>query len=220
MLLGILGLIVIAGVGALVIFYRPPIDKISENQEKFASQLDKLWRIQQDAVRGKKYVRAEKALLMILRVDERNAVAYNRLGMLFAKQHDYQDAIECFEIAQSLAPSASSFHNVGLVHMEIGDLEKAALAMEQAMLLEESVAFRHISYAQILEKIGNKKAMIEELEKAVELEPTPQVLRILAQAYDEDDRKQLATSLRSRASKLTKSKSTPNTIKQPRRVVL
>ncbi|MDR2524477.1 MAG: tetratricopeptide repeat protein [Candidatus Nomurabacteria bacterium] len=219
-MLGTLAIFVIIAIGFLILYYNPPTDRIVEVKTKFASQLDKLWRIQQDAIRTKKYLRAEKALLMILRVDERNAVAYNRLGMLFAKQGDYNDAIECFEIAQSLAPSASSFHNVGLVHMEVGDLEKAALAMEQAMKLEENVAFRHISYAQILEKLGNKKSMIDELEKAVELEPTPQVLRILAQAYDEDDRKQLARSLRSRATKLDGSKTVPKRIRQPRKAVI
>lgn len=217
---GILGLAVIAAAGLLAVFYRPPIDHVAENREKFASQLDKLWRIQQDAFRSKKYARAEKALLMILRVDERSAIAYNRLGMLFAKQRDFNDAIECFEIAQSLAPSASSFHNVGLIHMEIGELEKAALAMEQAMKFEPDSAFRHISYAQILEKLGNKKVMINELEKAVELEPTPQVLRILAQAYDEDDRKQLARSLRTRATKLSQSRSVNKNIRQPRKFVM
>lgn len=219
-MLGTLGLFVIVLAGIFIVLYRPPVDHTAEKREKFASQLDKLWRIQQDAFRTKKYARAEKALLMILRVDERSAIAYNRLGMLFAKQRNYDDAIECFEIAQSLAPSASSFHNVGLVHMEIGDLEKAALAMESAMKLEEGSAFRHISYAQILEKLDNKKAMIDELEKAVELEPTPQVLRILAQAYDEDDRKQLARSLRTRATRLSNQKSAAKKIRQPRKVVM
>ncbi|MDR1197219.1 MAG: tetratricopeptide repeat protein [Candidatus Nomurabacteria bacterium] len=219
-MLGFLSIIVILLAGIYVVNKKPAVNRSREIKSKFSSQLDKLWRIQQDAIRGKKYLRAEKALLMILRVDERNAVAYNRLGMIFAKQGDYDDAIECFEIAQSLAPSASSFHNVGLVHMEIGDFEKAAIAMEQAMRLEENVAFRHISYAQVLEKLGNKKAMIDELEKAVDLEPTPQVLRILAQAYDEDDRKQLAASLRNRASKLTRSRTTHRNIQQPRKMAI
>jgi superkiller protein 3 len=219
-MLGFLSIVVLLLIAALIIYIPPAVDRSREVKSKFASQLDKLWRIQQDAIRTKKYLRAEKALLMILRVDERNAVAYNRLGMLFAKQGDYDDAIECFEIAQSLAPSASSFHNVGLVYMEVGDYDKAALAMEQAMRLEENVAFRHISYAQVLEKLDNKKAMIDELEQAVELEPTPQVLRILAQAYDEDDRKKLAASLRTRATRLDKSRGARKTIVQPNKMPL
>jgi tetratricopeptide (TPR) repeat protein len=215
--LAVIGLVVI---GLYVIFKQPLVDKSREIKQKYSSQLDKLWAIQNDAIKKKNYQRAEKALLMVLRVDERNAVAYNRLGMLFAKQQDYEDAIECFEIAQSLAPSASSFHNVGLVYMEVGDYEKAAIAMEQAMKLEENSAFRHISYAQVLEKLGNRKLMIEELEKAVELEPTPQVLRILASVYDEEDRQKLAGSLRSRATLLDKSPKNRKTITQPNKMPL
>jgi tetratricopeptide (TPR) repeat protein len=217
---GFFAVLVLVAIGLFVTFRKPLVDKSREIKQKYSTQLDKLWSIQNDAIKKKNYQRAEKALLMVLRVDERNAVAYNRLGMLFAKQQDYEDAIECFEIAQSLAPSASSFHNVGLVYMEVGDYEKAALAMEQAMRLEENSAFRHISYAQVLEKLGNRKLMIEELEKAVGLEPTPQILRILASVYDDDDRQQLAGSLRSRATQLDKSPKNRKTITQPNKMPL
>jgi superkiller protein 3 len=217
---GFFAILILIAIGLWLTFKKPLIDKSREIKQKYSTQLDKLWSIQNDAIKKKNYQRAEKALLMVLRVDERNAVAYNRLGMLFAKQQDYEDAIECFEIAQSLAPSASSFHNVGLVYMEVGDYEKAALAMEQAMKLEENSAFRHISYAQVLEKLGNRKLMIEELEKAVELEPTPQILRILASVYDEEDRQKLAGSLRSRATQLDKSPRNRKTITQPNKMPL
>ena len=214
-----LGILVIVGICLLVLFYNKKPDAIKERTNKFSSQLDKLWKIQNDALKTRKIQRAEKALLMILRVDERNAAAYNRLGMIFAKQRNYDDAIECFEIAQSLDPTASSFHNVGLVHMEKGDLEKAVSALQQAVELEPDLAFRHISYAQVLEKINDKKTMIEELEKAVELEPTPQILKILAEAYDEDDRAVLAASARDKAKDLN-SNSSHKTINQPNKAVI
>jgi len=218
-MLGFITVLLICLLGLFVIIKKPAAVKETAPRTKLNMQIDKLWRIQQEALRTKKYLRAEKALLMILRADDRNAVAYNRLGMIFAKQGDYSDAIECFEIAQSLAPSASSFHNVGLVHLDIGDFEKAAIAMRQAMEIEEHVAFRHISYAQALEKLDDKKAMIKELERAVELEPTPQTLKFLAQAYDKDDRKALAKSLRSQATKLDK-KQGRKTIEQPHKMAI
>ncbi len=46
--------------------------------------------------------RPEKALLTILKIDEKNAAAYNRLGILYAKQKEFRDAIDCFEIASSI----------------------------------------------------------------------------------------------------------------------
>ena len=96
-----LGLIIVALLGGLAVFYRKSLEKSSlDLPAKLTEKLDALWGIAQESLREKKYLRAEKALLTILRVDERNATAYNRLGILYAKQQAYKDAIECFEIAQ------------------------------------------------------------------------------------------------------------------------
>ena len=130
---------------------------------KLSDKLNQLWSIAQEALQSKKYLRAEKALLTILRVDERNASAYNRLGILYAMQKSYKDAIECFEIAQSLETSASSLHNVGLIYFETKNYEKAALAFEQALAIEESSSARYIAYAKVQEKLGNNRKMIESL---------------------------------------------------------
>src|SRR5690606_9513286 len=119
------------------------------------------------------------------------------------------DAIECFEIAQSLEPSASSLHNVGLIYYETGNSEKAALAFEQAIDMEDGLATRHIAYAKVLESLGRTKKMIESLEKAVELEPVPQTLNILADAYEQTDQLDLATELREKAAKMKSHQNTP-----------
>ena len=184
------GLLIVLVLGAWAILYQRSIDDAGNNvPSKLANRLDRLWEIAQEGLRDKKYLRAEKALLTILRVDERNATAYNRLGILYAKQRAYEDAIECFEIAQSLEPSASSLHNVGLIYYETQRYDKAALAFEQALSLEGDLAARHVAYAKVQEKLGNVKKTIVAIEKAVELEPNPQSLNILADAYERDGRK-------------------------------
>lgn len=167
---------------------------------KISEKLDQLWEIAQEALRENRYLRAEKALLTILRVDEKNATAYNRLGILYAKQRAYKDAIECFEIAQSLEPNASSLHNVGLIYYETEDYVKAGLAFEQALEMEGDLAARHIAYAKVQEKLGNTKKMITALEKAVELEPTPHILTLLAEAYEGSKQPDLASELRKKAA--------------------
>ena len=156
-------------------------------------------------------------MLTILRVDEKNATAYNRLGILYAKQRAYKDAIECFEIAQSLEPSASSLHNVGLIYYETENYEKASLAFEQALEMEDDLAARYIAYAKVQEKIGNTKKVINALEKAVELEPIPQTLKILAEAYENSGQADLAEGLRKKATKmLTPSAPAQKTVGTPR----
>ncbi len=188
--------------------------------QKISEKLDQLWSIAQESIRDKKYLRAEKALLTILRVDERNATAYNRLGILYAKQKAFRDAIECFEIAQSLEPSASSLHNVGLIYFETNNLDKAALAFEQALDMEEDVSSRHIAYAKVQEKLGHDTKMIAALERAVELDPIPQTLTILADAYDRVGQAELALKLREKAARMIIPADQAKKVQQPRRVVM
>ena len=215
------GFLLILVLGVLVIYRQQSTDQMAADlPQRLSEKLDKLWGIAQESLRDRKYLRAEKALLTILRVDERNATAYNRLGILYAKQQAYKDAIECFEIAQSLEPSASSLHNVGLIYFETGDFEKAALAFEQALEIDSELASRHIAYAKVQEKIGNKKKMIDALERAVELDPIPQTLNILADAYERTDQADLALELREKAAKLIVPEGQAKRIRQPRRVVM
>lgn len=216
-----LGLLLLFLFAAWAIYQRQTISEVTlELPSRITDKLDRLWEIAQESLRDKKYLRAEKALLTILRVDERNATAYNRLGILYSKQQAYEDAIECFEIAQSLEPSASSLHNVGLIYYETQAYDKAALAFEQALGMEEDLAARHIAYAKVQEKLGNNKRMITALERAVELEKNPQTLTILADAYDRAGQSELSTDLREQAAKMIVPEGQPKRVKQPRRVVM
>lgn len=215
------GLLLVAAFMFWAITQRETIAEIAEETpQRIAGKLNQLWDIAQESLRDRKYLRAEKALLTILRVDERNATAYNRLGILYAKQQAYNDAIECFEIAQSLEPSASSLHNVGLIYFETGNYEKAALAFEQALGMEEDVAARHIAYAKVQEKLSNKKKMIAALERAIELEPSVASYNALADAYDATDEAEKATAIRNKLNRAVSSQRPPQRqISQPRKVM-
>lgn len=169
---------------SIYIFWKKS-DEVLKNAlpDNLSAKIDKLWRVAQEAIIDRKYLRAEKVLLTILRFDERNATAYNRLGIIYAGQKQFDDAIECFEIAQSLESSASSLHNVGLIYLETENYQKAALAFEQALEIEDNIPTRYIAYARALEKLGKDKLAISALEKAAELDERPQILRSLGALY-------------------------------------
>jgi hypothetical protein cdivTM7_00881 len=169
---------------SIYIFWKKS-DEVLKNTlpDNLSAKIDKLWRVAQEAIIDRKYLRAEKVLLTILRFDERNATAYNRLGIIYAGQKQFDDAIECFEIAQSLESSASSLHNVGLIYLETENYQKAALAFEQALEIEDDMPTRYIAYARALEKLGKDKLAISALEKAAELDERPQILRSLGALY-------------------------------------
>ncbi|MBL8159492.1 tetratricopeptide repeat protein [Candidatus Saccharibacteria bacterium] len=186
------------------------------------ARLDKLWEVAQESIQERKYLRAERALLTILKVDERSATAYNRLGILYAKQKEYSDAIECFEIAQSLEPSASSLHNVGLIYYETENYPKAAIAFEQALAMEDNHASRYIAYGKVQEKLGNYKKMIDAYEQAVTLEPSPQMLRFVADAYARTNQPELAERANAELAQINSGASVSHTKAKPaaRRVVM
>ena len=190
-----------------------------ELPRRFGDRLSRLWDIAHHGMRENRFLRAEKALLTILKIDEKNAAAYNRLGILYAKQREYQDAIDCFEIASSIEPSASSLHNLGLIYYETENYEKAGTAFEQALKLEDTLAARHIAYAKVQEKLGNDKLTLQELEKAAALEPSAEMYNILIEAYESRGMTHEAGVVRRKLSRMQPEVKQKH-ISQPRRVVI
>ena len=197
-----------------------PSDELEELPRRISDKLGKLWDIAHQGMRENRFLRAEKALLTILKIDERNAAAYNRLGILYAKQKEYKDAIDCFEIASSIEATPSSLHNLGLIYYETENYEKAAVAFEQSLKLEDTLAARHIAYAKVQEKLGNHKLMIHELEKATELETNHETLSLLLKAYESVDMIAQADMIRQRLHKTISSSTRPKRVLRPRRVVI
>lgn len=195
-------------------------DDADDLPRKVGDKMGKLWDIAHQGMRENRFLRAEKALLTILKIDQKNAAAYNRLGILYAKQKEYKDAIDCFEIASSIEPTASSLHNLGLIYYETENYQKAATAFEQALKLEEELAARHIAYAKVQEKLGNVKLMLQELERAVELEPNKESFNLLRMAYEHAGMQAEADILQDKIAKLIMPAGRPKRIQRPKRVVI
>ena len=165
-----------------------PLEVKPKKQEvrspKYDAQMKKLWQVAQTSMKERKPFRAEKALLTILKFDEKNAAAYNRLGILYAKSQRYAEAVECFEIAQSLDNNPASIHNAGLIYLETGEYEKAEMAFMQAIDLEGDVPARYIALAKAEEKLGSYRKAVEALENAYELDPSVSILRQILAIYE------------------------------------
>ncbi len=165
---------------------------------KYTAQMKKLWTVAQTSMKERKPFRAEKALLTILKFDEKNAAAYNRLGILYAKGKRYDEAVECFEIAQSLDNNPASIHNAGLIYLETGAYEKAEMAFQQAIELEGDIPARYMALAKVEEKLGKPKKAIEALEGAYELDPKVATLKQIQAIYEESGDIEGATMMSAR----------------------
>jgi tetratricopeptide (TPR) repeat protein len=214
-------LAIVAGFGALA-WHNAKVrdDEFANVSRKVGDRLGKLWDIAHQGMRENRFLRAEKALLTILKIDEKNAAAYNRLGILYAKQKEYRDAIDCFEIASSIEATPSSLHNLGLIYYETENYEKAAIAFEQALKLEDGLAARHVAYAKVQEKLGNDKLMFQELEKASELEPNKETYTLLLKAYRNHNMEAEADLVADKLKKMIVPAGRAKRILRPRRVVV
>ncbi len=218
----IFALLALFAIGGWTVFISSKAEEQAEEliSKKVGDRLQRLWDDAFQSLKENKFLRAERALLTILKFDERNASAYNRLGILYAKQRSFEHAIECFEIAHSLEPNASTLHNLGLVYMEVGEYHKSAKTFEAAMEEEEDVPTRYIAYAKVQEKLGNEKRMVEALEHAAKIQPNRQTYTMVADAYRkvgrEDDAKKIETIMKRATVKIQKA---PR-IKQPRKIVM
>ncbi|HSX46579.1 MAG TPA: tetratricopeptide repeat protein [Patescibacteria group bacterium] len=199
---------------------KPRDEELSPLPRKISDKMGRLWDIAHQGMRENRFLRAEKALLTILKIDQKNAAAYNRLGILYAKQKEYKDAIDCFEIASSIEPTASSLHNLGLIYYETENYPKAATAFEQALKLEDEMAARHIAYAKVQEKLGNEKLMIMELERAVELEPNKESYTLLMNGYNTAGMAEEADQIEHKLEKLIVPSGKPKRVARSKRVVI
>lgn len=196
-----LGVFTIVLFAAYLCFFFPMEHRkkeVEEKSPKYTAQMKKLWQIAQTSMKERKPFRAEKALLTILKFDEKNAAAYNRLGILYAKEQKYDEAVECFEIAQSLDNNPASIHNAGLIYFETGAYEKAEMAFSQAIALEGDVPARYIALAKTEEKLGRPKKAVEALENAYELDPKVATLRQILTIYESNGDEKAATATSAR----------------------
>ncbi len=218
----IFALFILLAIGVWTVYETTQTEEQAEEliSNRVGIRLQRLWDDAFHSIKENKFLRAERALLTILKFDERSAAAYNRLGILYAKQRSFDHAKECFEIAQSLEPNASTLHNLGLIYLETGEYQKAAHTFEEALKDEDDVPTRYIAYAKVQEKLGNERKMIESLETAAKLLPNRQTYSLVAEGYHkvgrDEDAKKIETAMKRANAKLRRA---PR-IKQPRKVVM
>lgn len=145
--------------------------------------LTRLWEYFENEMKNERWDRAERVLLKILKYDHKNTSAYNQLGMIYVRNKRFEDAIACFDIASSLAPSVASLYNLGLVHFQTGNFEEAALALEKVVDLEPT-AKRLLVFARVLQNLGEHKKVVEVLKRVIDIDPSERNLAFLADSYE------------------------------------
>ncbi len=166
---------------------------------KETQTITRLWEYTSAALKKQRWDSAERALLKILKYDHKNVSAYNQLGMIYVRTQQLDNAIACFDIASSLAPSVSSLYNLGLVQYQSGNYEAASRSLERVVDLEPTTK-RRLVFAKILQKQGKQKRVIDVLEALIKDNPSERNLRYLAEAYENNKQPQKAEAIYSQVA--------------------
>lgn len=128
----------------------------------------------------KKWLAAEKAYLNVLKLDHNNVTAYSHLGVIYSTQKNMSDAIECFQIAARLRPSAPTYQNLALAYYDNRNYMKSIAAYDKAVMFEPT-ASRYLGIAKAQRKLANLSGAIESLDRAIALDPSTKLTSLRAE---------------------------------------
>jgi len=119
--------------------------------------------------------------------DPDSALLRNQLGAALARAGQDARALEEFEAAARLQPDyAAAQTNRGLLLKQHKRWKEAEAAFRQAIALDAKSPTPHLGLARLLDRLGATIETVDELEKAVELDPSHvDALRSLADFYFE-----------------------------------
>jgi len=122
---------------------------------------------------------AEKAYETAIRLNEKNATAYNNWGYMLAESNQQLDkALELTIKADELAPKTGVIlDSVGWAYFQKGDPHKALEYLRQAAVLVPSDVEVRLHYARALDACGDKKAALIEYRKVLKLAPSNELAK-------------------------------------------
>lgn len=120
--------------------------------KKVASQ-DDLYAKANKLFSQKKYKEAEKIFIRLVTNDPQNVKLYNRLGVIYMEEKNFEDAKNAFYEALKLNPQKASRHyNYAMACGELDELRNAIESLEQAIKLDK----KNKKYKKSLEDLRKK----------------------------------------------------------------
>jgi type II secretory pathway predicted ATPase ExeA len=123
----------------------------------------------------------EEELLLhkAIQADPQDARTYFDLGKIYTKSKDYPKAIKAYEKAADLNPnSPDTFFNLGFVHAASKDYESAEQTLLRVTELQPNYLDKALfNLAFVQQKQGKRQQCIDNLEKALTVNPSNQKVR-------------------------------------------
>jgi predicted TPR repeat methyltransferase len=138
------------------------------NNLELDSQIKRALALQQNGE-----VKASQALFSeILSHHPNNADALHGLGLCYALQRDFKQAVSAFEKAVKAAPHVAEFHNnLGNAYKAIGQIEAALTHYQEALRLKPTYPQAHNNLGTLYYQLGNYEKASEHFEKSIRMGP-------------------------------------------------
>jgi len=148
--------------------------------DDFEKKIDKTLKEADDYIDEENFEDAEKKFIEIISQEPKNVEAYRGLGNLYFLQKNYEDAKQTFEHLLKLNQTDDmAYAKLGSIAIEEGDLARAKDIFKQSIDLQGK-AVHYFELAEVNHKMEDYKEAINNLEKALELEPkNPKYLDLL-----------------------------------------
>lgn len=122
--------------------------------------------------KDKKYREAEKFYIKAIAREPGNHLIYGRLGIIYTKLGNLQDAKEALTTAVKLAPENGLYqNNLGLILYHLGRFKESVLYFENAVKISPKIAKRWFNLGLAYQKIGETKKAKKAFMKAFQLDP-------------------------------------------------
>ena len=115
---------------------------------------------------------AIKAFKNAIKINPKNALAYNDLGYVYDKLNFVDDALKAVEKAMEIDPNcALAYNNLGSFYFGSGKYNKAIQLFEKAIKLDSECYLAYINLGLVHNKLGNYPEAVVAYKRAIELSP-------------------------------------------------
>lgn len=112
------------------------------------------------------------ALEETIKTDPYNALAYYRLGWVYAKEKNWRQAVKNFELACRLNPELpGARNNLGNIYFTLGNKQKAIENYQKAIATNPDMIDAHFNLGYCYYTVGKLKEAADEFKKVLELDP-------------------------------------------------
>jgi tetratricopeptide (TPR) repeat protein len=124
--------------------------------------------VKEEAQLSENEIGVEEELAEQIEINPRNATTWEALGTLYKTTGRYEEAIQAFEQAVSIAPGTVSYqHNLGLVYSVVGNNEGAFNAFQKVLELDPNHSLTHASLGGYYKKMGLEELAQHHIGKAM-----------------------------------------------------